>query len=919
MSFLNVNNNYRINTQPVKALYNDTQEFIIFNNNAEDDTFSYQNKSEIRSSYEELTEEQGLIGKLWDGFKNIFGMKSGSKHLEKVITRAEKGEISEEEALKALEKFKQGQNTCVDVIADMASGILSIGAFALAVPTGGASLAVGLTLATAAGIGVKVGIKAGDAISTGKEYSKKDLLFDTATGALNGLLAPVTNGLGNCVTKTIGKKFGLKIIGEGAQQAASQGIKAALLNQTVDVAGGTILKRAVALGAGMAVDGALSGASDNMVRAALNGEDIAKAGIQGAVGGLIMAPVIGGGFRIAGKAGKAINNKLTSKFVLPDGINTRFKQGQVGDCALLSTIDGLMNNPDTADLIRKSITKSPFGDYSVKIGDNIVKVAKSSITDEMLSDTTGIKIFEQAYKQLTGNIDGGFAETVAKQFGLNPVHITNDNITDELLNQLAKEKSNNVLSFGALIDSDGTISNLGTQRHYFTIKDIDADNKLVKLTSPIDSSKSIELSFDDIKNFGISIDGGTIKKSNLPDARRLASDLPFKGLDISKTKSQLLKELPGLKNVNIDGYSSDNIAAFLDLYNIKPSEFTDYIKSFGYSVTDSSELEFVLQDTLKGLESFPIFKNNPIFSAFNLSLEDCADLYNKISINSADGIYEILEKNNPQLVKAFREHAQKSGTDIISDNLDYIYKHIVENPVSEMISADNILDLGIINGQRKKVILPNSTSMPVSSVEIKPLDLIKSNMMTEDLVNLAEGKFPLPERLSIDIKTPNSEKFSMSFATSDLIEKLKNFGIDGLSSNEIHSLTDMFSDMYRTNPKFAKSVNGYINNSKNLPKFRKVYDCIEYLKRRAENVLKGTNIEIEDHAFMRMIDRNMLTVTDNNTLSLLNFEDFIALLKDNVLKSSKNELRITGINGSDGLKVLLTPNKNGKIIIESVM
>ena len=516
------------------------RQFLSYSVEAKDNyNFSTSNsESEILEEYKKIKSQQGIIGRTWNGIKNLFGLKSGSKAIENTLKQYKNGGISEEEAKQALENYKEGQKTCVDVVADIASGILAVGTFALAVPTGGANLAVGLGLATAIGAGVKAGIKAGDAIATGKEYSSKDLLYDTATGGINGLLAPVTNGLGNTVTKTIGKKLGLKIIQEGAEEAAEQVVKqgikqtakSMIINQSLDVAGGTIGKRALALGTGMAVDGALSGASDNMVRAALNGEDVLKSGIEGAIGGMMMAPVIGGGFRVAGKAGHALNNKITTKIVLPDGINTKFKQGNIGDCALLSTIDGMMNNPQTAKTFKKSITKTIGGDYNVKIGDQIVRVSKDSLSDEILSDRTGIRIFEQAYKQLTGDIDGGFAEVVAKQFGLNPVHIANESITDELLDNLSKNKGNTVLSFGTLVDETGSISNKGRQRHYFTIKDIDTDNRIVKLTSPIDTSKTIELSYDEVKSFGISIDGGTTKELNLPTINRNINDIEYKGI-----------------------------------------------------------------------------------------------------------------------------------------------------------------------------------------------------------------------------------------------------------------------------------------------------------------------------------------------------------------------------------------------------
>ena len=506
-------------------------------------SFSSSKKSELRKEFEKVKSQQSGIGKAWDFVKNVFGAKSGSNKVEELIKQTEKGEISEEEAKQAIANYEEGQKTCVDVVADMASGILAVGAFALAVPTGGASLAVGLTMATAVGAGVKTGIKVWDAKATGKEYNGKDLLYDVATGGINGLLAPVTNGLGNTVTKTIGQKLGLKIVKEGAEEVAEQAVKqgfkqaakSAVLNQTLDVAGGTIGKRAVALGAGMAVDGALGGASDNMVRATLNGENIIKAGVEGAIGGMIMAPVIGGSFRVAGKAGRALNNKITTSIVLPDGLSTKFNQGKVGDCALLSTIDGMMNNPQTANNIKKSITKTIGGDYNVKIGDQVVRVAKSSLSDEMLSDKTGIRIFEQAYKQLTGDINGGFAEVVAKQFGLNPVHITIDSITDELLDKLAKNQGDTVLSFGSFVDEVGQISETG-QRHYFTIKNIDPETKMVTLTSPVDTSVEIPMSYDQIKTMGISIDGGTTKPMDLPNATRSADDVEFRGKNAPKTK-----------------------------------------------------------------------------------------------------------------------------------------------------------------------------------------------------------------------------------------------------------------------------------------------------------------------------------------------------------------------------------------------
>ncbi|MCD7739732.1 MAG: hypothetical protein LUH11_00060, partial [Candidatus Gastranaerophilales bacterium] len=225
----------------------------------------------------------------------------------------------------------------------------------------------------------------------------------------------------------------------------------------------------------------------------------------------------------------------------------------------------------SAGILKKSITKTAFGDYNVKIGDEIVRVSKSSLSDEMLSDTTGIKIFEQAYKQISGDLDGGFAETVAKQFGLNPVHITNDAITDEMLDKIAREQNNTVLSLGTLIDTDGNISLNGTQRHYFTIKEVDACTKIVKISSPYDTSKIIELPYDDVKTLGISIDGGSIKETGLPNFARNSDDMVFKGIN------------------------SDSRAKFLKAFTCSQDKIDDIIRNInGFSDLDCSPLDCII-------------------------------------------------------------------------------------------------------------------------------------------------------------------------------------------------------------------------------------------------------------------------------------------------------------------------------------
>ena len=274
----------------------------------------------LKEEFETIKNQQGTIGNLWDGFKNLTGIGDSSDKVEKALDKFEKGEITKDEAQKVLEEYSKGQEMCVDVAADVISGIAAIGAFALAVPTGGTSLAAGLAISTAVGAGLKTGIKCADAKLNGREYNLKNAAYDSVTGGVNGVLAPVTNGLGNTVVKTIGTKLGLTITDEAAKETAKEGIKSTaqniLLNQSVDVEGGNLGKRAAALGAGMAVDGGVSGGVYGSTAAAMQGEDAAgilEAGLMGTAGGVVFSPALGGAFRAAGSLGREKGSEIESE------------------------------------------------------------------------------------------------------------------------------------------------------------------------------------------------------------------------------------------------------------------------------------------------------------------------------------------------------------------------------------------------------------------------------------------------------------------------------------------------------------------------------------------------------------------------------------------------------------------------------
>lgn len=281
---------------------------------------------ELKNQLSSIKEEQGLIGKAWDGIKNLFGFGAGSNKAEDAIKQFENGEISYEEAQEAITKYQDGQDMSVDVVGDIVSGIVAVGAVAFAPFTGGASLLVG----AAAGAVTKVAVKGADSLVGGRDYNMKDFGYDIITGSINGLMAPITNAIGGVAGTGVAKACGLNLAktatketAEGVVTTGAKGFLTKLLaNQGAEYVAKegaetgikTLLAKVAAYGTDMAIDGALGGATDGFARSLAEGdfENMGKNVAEGFVGGLIAAPVIGGGFKVAGKAGSKLASKVFS-------------------------------------------------------------------------------------------------------------------------------------------------------------------------------------------------------------------------------------------------------------------------------------------------------------------------------------------------------------------------------------------------------------------------------------------------------------------------------------------------------------------------------------------------------------------------------------------------------------------------------
>lgn len=299
------------------------------------------NKSETQldNMKEQLDSLKENPDNLAEVYKNITGKDFTTDELNKFIS-GETSLVSESKAAESVSKYSEGQKMATDIVADVVSGIAAVGAIAAAPFTGGASL----LLAAGVGAGVKVGLKASDCIGNEKTYGLSDLAYDSVTGSINGLFAPISNGLGGAAGTGVAKAFGLeaaentvktalkqtaKTVGkEAAEEVLEQGAKQAgkstiskilakqgteyVLKEGAESTLKTTIGKVAAYGTDMVVDGALSGATDGLARALGEGriEDIPQDILNGLAGGAVASPLIGGGFRLATKGGSKIGNMI---------------------------------------------------------------------------------------------------------------------------------------------------------------------------------------------------------------------------------------------------------------------------------------------------------------------------------------------------------------------------------------------------------------------------------------------------------------------------------------------------------------------------------------------------------------------------------------------------------------------------------
>ena len=360
-------------------------------------TFNFGDSSnKVRDKQKE--ELQALnSGNIKEAFKSITGLDYTPENVNAFLNNQVKT-TSEQ----ALDGYKEGQNMASDIAGDIISGIAAVGLCSVGIATGGIGL--GLGLAIVGGGLLKSGVKALDTVGTDKKYDSFG--HDLITGAFSGLLAPVTGGLGGAVGKTIATRAGVQVLKHTGEKAVESGVKAMLTNPAgYQYVGGTLLKRGLAIGAEMAVDGAAGGAIDTAFRTGVeqveNGEEldwgeIGMSALQGGGFGALGAPIIGGGIRGAGK--------VTGKLMGKNADGAAASVGKTADLAPDDQINHILAPDEGIPFVNK-----PKAKPKMELPENITKLedflSVSKLTDseaDLILKNSGLT--ESQISQLRGDL-----------------------------------------------------------------------------------------------------------------------------------------------------------------------------------------------------------------------------------------------------------------------------------------------------------------------------------------------------------------------------------------------------------------------------------------------------------------------------------------------------------------------------------
>lgn len=153
----------------------------------------------LEASLFEAKNEQGFIGKAWNGVKETFDSGLSESDCEDVIKQYKHGKITFEEAINTINDYHQKQSNMTDLFANITTGIASIALVTAAVAGGPIGWMTALALGAPVGAAVKTGLKMADRATNNikdDEFDSKAITKDVVSGAVTGMTSAVSSGIG---------------------------------------------------------------------------------------------------------------------------------------------------------------------------------------------------------------------------------------------------------------------------------------------------------------------------------------------------------------------------------------------------------------------------------------------------------------------------------------------------------------------------------------------------------------------------------------------------------------------------------------------------------------------------------------------------------------------------------------------------
>lgn len=146
----------------------------------------------LEQKLEAIDDEQGFLGSIWNGMKEITTLGVSQSDCEKMLDKYKSGEISFEEAVNYLDEFDSKQETMSNLLSNIITGVGAIIAVGVTGPVGWAA-----AFATGAPVGalLKTGIKFADRATNdveGDALDGKQMVKDAISGAITGAASAVS-------------------------------------------------------------------------------------------------------------------------------------------------------------------------------------------------------------------------------------------------------------------------------------------------------------------------------------------------------------------------------------------------------------------------------------------------------------------------------------------------------------------------------------------------------------------------------------------------------------------------------------------------------------------------------------------------------------------------------------------------------